>query len=101
TTRRHRRALSLIPSNSQRVRRIDAICKKHDVPMIEAALNFPLYHPAVISVIPGGQSISEVKANRAMLGRELPSALWAELKAAGLMRPDAPTLKNHASNTKG
>jgi D-threo-aldose 1-dehydrogenase len=83
------------------VKRIDAICRRHDVAMIEAALNFPLYHPAVVSVIPGGQSISEVNANRAILGKELPSALWAELKAAGLMRSDAPTLNNYASNDKG
>lgn len=85
----------------ERVRRIDSICKKHDVALIEAALNFPLYHPAVVSVIPGGQSISEATANKAILGREPPSALWAELKAAGLMRRDAPTLGNVAFNGKG
>ncbi|MBB3148681.1 D-threo-aldose 1-dehydrogenase [Phyllobacterium trifolii] len=76
----------------ERVKRIDVICRRHDVALIEAALNFPLHHPAVVSVIPGGQSISEVNANRAILGKELPSALWAELKAAGLLRDDAPPL---------
>jgi D-threo-aldose 1-dehydrogenase len=73
-----------------RVRRIDAVCARHGVKMIEAALNFPLRHSAVVSVIPGGQSVDEVRSNREILGREIPMALWAELKAEGLMRQDAP-----------
>jgi D-threo-aldose 1-dehydrogenase len=73
-----------------RVHRINATCEKHGVKMIEAALNFPLHHPAVVSVIPGGQSVAEVNSNRAILGRDIPAALWADLKAEGLMRQDAP-----------
>jgi D-threo-aldose 1-dehydrogenase len=73
-----------------RVRRINAACERHGVRMIEAALNFPLRHPAVVSVIPGGQSAAEVQANRAILGRDIPAALWADLKSEGLMRADAP-----------
>ena len=73
-----------------RVRRINAVCEKHGVRMIEAALNFPLRHSAVVSVIPGGQSVAEVNSNRAMLGRDIPAALWTELKSEGLMRADAP-----------
>jgi D-threo-aldose 1-dehydrogenase len=73
-----------------RVRRINAVCERHGVRMIEAALNFPLKHPAVVSVIPGGQSIDEVRANRDMIGREIPAALWSDLKSEGLMRQDAP-----------
>ena len=74
----------------ERVRRINELCERHGVRMIEAALNFPLRHPAVVSVIPGGQSVGEVNANRAMLGRPIPASLWADLKAEGLMRQDAP-----------
>ena len=73
-----------------RVRKINAVCERHGVRMIEAALNFPLLHPAVVSVIPGGQSVGEVRSNREILGREIPAALWADLKAEGLMRADAP-----------
>ncbi len=75
----------------ERVGRIDAVCRRHGVRMIEAALNFPLYHKAVVSVIPGGQSAAEVTSNRAMLGKAIPTDLWADLKAEGLMRADAPT----------
>lgn len=79
------------PAVLERVAAIERICAAHGVRLIEAALNFPLLHPAVVSVIPGGQSAAEVRANREILGRPIPSALWAELKAAGLMRADAPT----------
>lgn len=74
----------------ERVKRINAACERHGVRMIEAALNFPLKHPSVVSVIPGGQSVTEVKSNRDILGKDIPEALWAELKAEGLMRSDAP-----------
>lgn len=74
-----------------RVAQIEAVCRRHDVRLIEAALNFPLLHPAVVSVIPGGQRVSEVEANHALLDAVVPRALWADLKAEGLLRPDAPT----------
>jgi D-threo-aldose 1-dehydrogenase len=69
---------------------IQAVCEAHGVRLIEAALNFPLLHPAVVSVIPGGQTAAEVQANRAILGRPIPPALWADLKAQGLLHPAAP-----------
>jgi len=74
-----------------RVRRIEQICERHGVKLIEAALRFPLLNPLVYSVIPGGQSVDQVKANRAVLDRDVPAALWADLKGEGLMRQDAPT----------
>lgn len=75
----------------ERVGRIEEVCGRHGVRLIEAALHFPLMHPSVVSVIPGGQSVAEVEANRAILDVAIPAALWAELKAEGLMRADAPT----------
>lgn len=74
-----------------RVRRIEAVCKAHGVKLAEAALRFPLSHPAIVSVIPGGQKPTEVRRNADMLGVKIPSALWRTLKAEGLMRADAPT----------
>jgi D-threo-aldose 1-dehydrogenase len=74
-----------------RVTRIEAVCKRHGVRLIEAALQFPLLHPSVVSVIPGGQRPSEVESNRSLLDATLPAALWSDLKHEGLMRTDAPT----------
>ncbi|MBZ9760862.1 aldo/keto reductase [Mesorhizobium sp. CA8] len=74
-----------------RVARIEAVCERHNVRLIEAALQFPLQHPSVMSVIPGGQRPAEVESNRALLDTKIPVALWADLKQEGLMRADAPT----------
>jgi D-threo-aldose 1-dehydrogenase len=73
------------------VRRIEAVCKRHGVRLIEAALQFPLLNRSVVSVIPGGQSVEEVRSNRSILDVKIPAPLWDDLKAEGLMRPDAPT----------
>lgn len=75
----------------ERVSRIHAVCAHHGVPMISAALQFPLFHPSVVSVIPGGQSVAEVVQNREILNASIPPELWRALKREGLIRQDAPT----------
>ena len=73
-----------------RVRRIEAVCAEHGVPLIAAALQFVLGHPAVKTVIPGAVSAAEVEANVALLRTDIPAQLWADLQSGGLIRPDAP-----------
>lgn len=73
-----------------RVGAIEAVCKSHNVPLVNAALHFPLCHPSVVSVIPGGQNVDEVLRNRAMMDAEIPVSLWSDLKAEGLLHADAP-----------
>jgi D-threo-aldose 1-dehydrogenase len=79
------------PAILERVARIEAVCTGHGVPLIAAALQFPLHHPAVVSVIPGGQAPAEVRRNAEVLATPIPDALWRDLKAEGLLRVDAPT----------
>ena len=79
------------PDIAQRVRSIAAICAQHDVPIGTAALRFVLEHPAVVSVVPGLASPAEVKDTLARHAAAIPHALWDALKAAGLLRADAPT----------
>ncbi|MDU8912446.1 aldo/keto reductase [Aestuariicoccus sp. MJ-SS9] len=79
------------PEILDRVARIEAVCKAHGVRMIDAAFRFPLLHPAHVSVIPGGQGVDEMAGNLAAAEAVIPADLWAELKAQGLMRADAPT----------
>jgi D-threo-aldose 1-dehydrogenase len=74
----------------ERVAAIAAVCAEFDVPLPKAALQFPLAHPAVVSVIPGGQTPAEVARNAELLHDPVPLALWPALKREGLMRPDAP-----------
>lgn len=79
------------PEIRERVARIEAICTSHDVRLVEAAFAFPLLHPSTVSVIPGGQRVSEMEQNLAIAGAKIPPALWTDLKSAGLVREDAPT----------
>ncbi|HVX99411.1 MAG TPA: aldo/keto reductase [Pseudorhodoplanes sp.] len=75
----------------ERVRRIEAVCKRHGVELPRAAMQFPLAHPAVASVVLGAVHPDEVRRNIDQLARPVPSALWAELKAQGLLAAHAPT----------
>jgi D-threo-aldose 1-dehydrogenase len=79
------------PEIMERVRRIEQVCIRHGVRLASAALQFPLGHPAVATVIVGMRSPDEVQRNLDIFGAEIPSALWADLKHEGLLRADAPT----------
>jgi D-threo-aldose 1-dehydrogenase len=74
----------------QRVSAIEAVCREHGVSLRDAALQFPLMHPAVVSVIPGGITPDEVRGNAESMARSIPVGLWADLMSAGLLRSDAP-----------
>jgi D-threo-aldose 1-dehydrogenase len=54
-------------------------CERHGVQLPEAALQFPLRHPAVVSVVPGLRNQEQVIESVRRLGAPLPDALWAEL----------------------
>jgi D-threo-aldose 1-dehydrogenase len=78
------------PDILMKVTQIERICAAHGVPLPTAALHFALGHPAVASVVLGGQSPQEVERNVAALSTGVPAALWADLKAARLLDADAP-----------
>ena len=78
------------PDIQARVRGIEAVCAAHGVGLPDAALQFVLAHPAVISVIPGAAGPDEVRKNLVSLSAPIPAAFWADLKAQGLIHPDAP-----------
>jgi D-threo-aldose 1-dehydrogenase len=79
------------PEIMERVRRIEAVCARHGLRLPTAALQFPLGHPAVATVIPGTRSPAEVAQNVEIFAPEVSADFWAELKHEGLLRPDAPT----------
>lgn len=82
------------PEILEKVRRIKAVCDRHNVPLPAAALQFPLGHPAVSSIIPGAISNREVKQNIEMISIDIPPRFWQELKESGLLHLDAPTPDN-------
>jgi D-threo-aldose 1-dehydrogenase len=73
-----------------RVRQLEEICEWHGVPLAAAALQFPLAHPAVVSVIPGLDSGARVDATLALYHAKIPAAFWEGLRSEGLVRADAP-----------
>ena len=75
----------------EKAQKIEAVCQRHGVELGAAAMQFPLFHPALCSVIPGALSIAEVKQNIARLSVKIPVELWSELKREKLLDPNAPT----------
>jgi len=73
-----------------RIRALYAVAAKHGVDVGAAALQFPLAHPAVASVIPGARSVGEVGMNVARYHATIPAAFWPECVAAGLIDSTAP-----------
>jgi D-threo-aldose 1-dehydrogenase len=78
------------PPIMARVARNEATCARHGVPLPAAALQFPLAHPAIASVVVGHERSADVARNVAYMRHPIPAALWAELKAEGLLPPQAP-----------
>ncbi len=78
------------PEILERTRRIQEVCDRYQVPLPAAALQFPLGHPAVSTVIPGARSAAEVGQNMHLLDLPIPEDLWQELKHHGLIREDSP-----------
>jgi D-threo-aldose 1-dehydrogenase len=78
------------PKLLQRAARIAAICEQHASTLPAAALAFPLGHPAVVSICAGASSPGQVERNAALRQASPPAELWTQLKAEGLLRPDAP-----------
>ena len=72
------------------MRRIDAVCRRHGIALAAAALQFPLAHPAISTLIPGAVSRAEVLQNASHLRVDVPADLWAELKHEGLLHGQAP-----------
>ncbi len=74
-----------------RVAGLARVCAAHGVALPAAALQFPLAHPQVASVIPGTRTPEEFAQLLAWRDTRIPAALWSDLKAEGLLRADAPT----------
>ena len=73
------------PAVVERTRLLKSACAAHGVALEAAALHYPLRHPAVVSVIPGAQSVSEVTANLRHFANPPPEVLWTSLAADGLI----------------
>lgn len=78
------------PEVLSRVRQIEDTCGKYSVPLQAAALQFPLAHPSVASIIPGGRSEAEVEQNFRFVEHPIPTEFWTDLRRQKLLPDDAP-----------
>jgi D-threo-aldose 1-dehydrogenase len=73
-----------------RVAAIEAVCAEFDVPLRAAALQFPLAHRAILSVIPGARTISELDENVELAAYDISPMFWQALSDRGLIAPGTP-----------
>ena len=64
---------------------IGAFLKNLGIPLTAAALQFPLRHPAVTSVLTGSRNSKELLSNIADFDLELPADIWSQLEDANLI----------------
>lgn len=73
------------PEIMDRVRKLEDLCAEHGITLRAAALQFPLRHAAVASVIPGARSLDELTQNAAALAEAIPEDFWSKAAARGLI----------------
>lgn len=76
-----------------KVQKIEQICDDFNVPMAAAALQFPLAHPAVCSVIPGVGSVKRIPQTLELISTKIPQGLWQALIDSALIHEQAPVPK--------
>lgn len=74
------------PDVIARARQLARVCASHGTALPAAALQFPLRHPAVASVVPGCRSAREVHECATWFHTPIPEALWDDLAGEQLVR---------------
>lgn len=78
------------PEVLERVGRIEAVCARYQVPLQAAALQFPLAHPAIKSLVIGASGREEFRLALAAQCMQIPHQLWGDLRAEGLLSEVVP-----------
>ncbi len=73
-----------------RVRKLEQVCEEFAVPLAAAALQFPLGHASIASVIAGCASGAESRNCAAMFAHPIPPGFWRALRDRGLVDARAP-----------
>jgi len=76
----------------ERARRIAAVCRDHGVTLPDAAVQYPLRHRSVASVVVGVRTPDQAGDTLRRYRAPIPDALWADLDEQGL----APDLGDHS-----
>jgi len=74
----------------EKVGAIEKVCKVHQVTLSAAALQFPLGHEAICSVLPGPRTIAEWDQNVGWFNEGIPDQFWMDLAGEGLVAKGTP-----------
>ena len=75
----------------KKVEGLRVVSRRHGVDLKAAALQFPLAHKAVTSLLLGPRSVAELEENLVALSTSIPAAFWDELRDRRLLDARAPT----------
>ncbi len=78
------------PQVLQRVRALEAVCDAHGVPLAAAAVQFPLGHPAIATVVAGCVSAAEADTCAKLFTHPIPREFWRARHDGGLVDSRAP-----------
>jgi D-threo-aldose 1-dehydrogenase len=76
---------ALDPSTRECVEQLGDLCEAHSVSLMGAALQFPLRHPCVASVLAGPRSAEQLRGIATAFDEEIPDSLWVALAECGLI----------------
>lgn len=73
-----------------KVKKLEALCDEFEIPMAAAALQFPLAHPSVASVIPGLGNIRRIQQTLDLFNTQIPGEFWQQLRQRQLVAEGVP-----------
>ncbi|WP_328320165.1 aldo/keto reductase [Kribbella sp. NBC_00382] len=68
----------------ERATALAEVCERHGVSLPAAALQYPLRHPTVVSVVTGMRTEEHAQSTADRYREDIPESLWEELHASGL-----------------
>lgn len=77
-----------LPASDEMIARAKKICdflKERNVPLIAAAVQFPMRHPAVTSIVTGPRNVSELQTYVDGFDFPIPESVWVDLENSGLV----------------
>jgi D-threo-aldose 1-dehydrogenase len=83
------------PAVLAKVKEIQALCGKFEIPIKAAALHFSLAHPASAAVIPGASKPERIEEDHAAIATVVPDDFWQALRKQKLVSPLAPLPIDH------
>jgi D-threo-aldose 1-dehydrogenase len=77
-----------LPASDEIIARAKKICdflEEREIPLIAAAVQFPMRHPAVTSIVTGPRNVSELQTYIDGFDFPIPESVWVDLENSGLV----------------